>query len=95
MERTKEKIRQYIVEASMSNSIDISDDTLIFEQGYLDSMGLLFLVQFLKEEFEITTSDHDLVSENFESISAIASFLQRRSALKEDHVNEDQALPQY
>jgi acyl carrier protein len=94
MENQKVKIRQYILEASMSNSIEISDDTLIFEQGFLDSMGLLFLVQFLNEEFKIATSDHDLVSENFESINAIASFLQGRLSTQADDIKSQQ-LQQY
>jgi acyl carrier protein len=76
-----EKIRHYIVEASMANGKDINYETLIFDQGYLDSMGLLFLVQFLNEEFKIVTTDMDLVKENFESVNAIASFLQGRLAV--------------
>jgi acyl carrier protein len=81
-----EKIRQYIVEASMANEKSINYETLIFDQGYLDSMGLLFLVQFLNEEFKIVTTDMDLVKENFESVNAIASFLQIRLAISVSQV---------
>ena len=73
-----EQIRQYITEASLSDKDSIKDETLIFEQGLLDSMGLLFLVQFLKDEFMIETSDHELERENFESINAIASFVNKK-----------------
>ena len=74
----REKIRDYIIEASLSNAELVKDETLIFEQGLLDSMGLLFLVQFLKEEFKVETDDFELDRENFESINAIVSFVDRK-----------------
>ena len=74
----REQIRQYIAEASLSGQDQIKDDTLIFEQGLLDSMGLLFLVQFLNDEFRIVTSDQELDRENFESIDAIVAFVNRK-----------------
>ena len=77
----REQIRQYIAEASLSGQDQIKDDTLIFEQGLLDSMGLLFLVQFLNDEFGIVTSDQELDRENFESIDAIVAFVNRKPEL--------------
>jgi acyl carrier protein len=56
----------------------VADDTLIFESGLLDSMGLLFLIEFLKEEFDITTNDDELIVENFESINNIVGFIERK-----------------
>lgn len=76
--RTHELIRQYILKASLSGSDRISDDTLIFEQGLLDSMGLLFLVQFLNDELQVTAEDHELNKENFESINAIVAYVNRK-----------------
>lgn len=83
MEDTYLKIRDYIIDASLCSSSDINDDTLIFDQGYLDSMGLLFLVQFLKDEFQIVTNDYELIKENFESIKAIQTFLELKTNKKE------------
>lgn len=73
--KTREQIRQYIIEASMCDKEKITDETLIFEQGLLDSMGLLFLVQFLNDNFKVTTNDQELTKENFESINTIVSFV--------------------
>ena len=56
---TKNKVREYILGATLANIDSIEDDTLIFESGLLDSMGLLFLIEFLKEEFDITTNDDE------------------------------------
>lgn len=68
-------IKQYIVKESFSQEKDISNDTLIFENSLLDSMGFLFLIDFLKEEFNITVDDNDLIDGNFKSINNISDFL--------------------
>ncbi len=75
---TKTKIREYILESTFDDVENITDDTLIFEKGVLDSMGLLFLIEFLKEEFGVTTNDDELVVENFESINNIVAFLESK-----------------
>ena len=70
-----EKVKLYIVNSSFSQKEDIQNDTLIFENSILDSMGFLFLIDFLKEEFEIEVDDNELVDDNFKSINNISDYL--------------------
>lgn len=74
----KDIIRNYIIESTFDDVEKIKDDTLIFEEGILDSMGLLFLIEFLNEEFKINTSDEELVAENFQSINSILTFIESK-----------------
>ncbi len=74
----KDKIRDYILESTFDDVEKITDDTLIFEEGVLDSMGLLFLIEFLQEEFRITTNDDELVVDNFQSINSIVAFMESK-----------------
>lgn len=74
----KSKIKDYILESTFEDVQNITDETLIFEEGVLDSMGLLFLIEFLKEEFNITTNDDELVVENFQSINSIVAFMENK-----------------
>jgi acyl carrier protein len=74
----KEEIKNYIVEASLSDANKIKDDTLIFDEGLLDSMGLLFLIEFLNENYKIEVSDQELNPKNFESINSIVSFVETK-----------------
>jgi acyl carrier protein len=74
----KSKIRGYIIKATFDDIKKITDKTLIFEEGVLDSMGLLFLIEFLKEEFNVTTNDDELVVKNFESINNIFGFIKSK-----------------
>ena len=75
----KEKIRNYIVQSSHADADKIKDESLIFKEGFFDSMGFIMLITFLEEEFGIKTVDSDLIEENFESINAISEFIQRKS----------------
>ncbi len=75
---TKEQIRQFIIETTFAPAPDVQDDTLIFVQGFFDSMGFLLLISFIEEKFGVKTDDSELLEENFESINAIASFIERK-----------------
>lgn len=70
------KIRNYIIEATLSEENEIKDDTLIFDTGLLDSMGLLFLIEFLLEKYDIEVNDEELNPKNFESINSINAFVE-------------------
>ena len=70
-----EQIRGYIIETSLSKVDDVKDNTMIFDTGLLDSMGLLFLIEFINEEFKIEVSDDELNPQNFESIESIVKFI--------------------
>jgi acyl carrier protein len=78
----KTEIKKYIIEASLSDVKDVEDDALIFENGLLDSMGLLFLIEFLGESFQVEVSDEELNPKNFESINNIVSFVSNKLSVK-------------
>lgn len=79
----KERVKHYIIEASYSQKEDIQNETLIFENSLLDSMGFLFLIDFLKEEFKIEVEDSDLIDDNFKTINNIVEFLFKKKMEKE------------
>jgi acyl carrier protein len=73
-----EKIRAYILQVASADKDKIRDDSLIFKEGYFDSMGFVVLISFLEEKFAVKIVDADLVEENFESINAITGFIIRK-----------------
>lgn len=76
---TQEKIKNYIVQSSHTDGDKIKNESLIFKEGFFDSMGFIMLITFLEEEFGIKTIDADLIEENFESINAITEFIKRKA----------------
>lgn len=76
--KTRYTIKKYIARSASMDVGEIDDDMLIFDKGLLDSMGLLFLIDFIKEEFNVEVKDDELVVDNFESVNNIASFVYKR-----------------
>lgn len=71
----KKVIRNYVENNVFENQDKIKDDTLLFREGYFDSMGFVSLISFLENDFHIATLDEDIIEENFESINAITSYV--------------------
>jgi acyl carrier protein len=59
----------------------LGDDESLLGTGVIDSTGILELIAFLEKTFGISFDDSELVGENFDSISKIVSFLQRKTTL--------------
>ena len=78
LESIKSDIRSYILEASLTSKDEIDDATLIFDVGLLDSMGLLFLIEYLNETHKIEVTEEELNPENFESINSIVAFIESK-----------------
>jgi len=76
----KEKVKAFILEGTFAEKSKIQYETLVFKDGYLDSMGFVLLIAFLEKEFKIETIDRDLIEENFESINAITKFVLKKNA---------------
>ncbi|MFO7851448.1 MAG: acyl carrier protein [Bacteroidota bacterium] len=74
----REKVKSYILQSVHVEKDKISNNSLIFKEGYIDSMGFIMLITFMEDEFAINTVDEDLVEENFESINAISDFIYKK-----------------
>jgi acyl carrier protein len=75
-----EVVKKYIKDNTFKEAELIKDDTLIFQEGFFDSMGFVMLIDFLEESFGVKTNDDDLVEENFESINAIVDFVTKKQS---------------
>jgi len=78
IQQIQEKIRQFILNTSYVSNDQVNNDTLIFQEGIMDSMGFISIINFIEESFSITASSNDLLESNFESINAIANFVSRK-----------------
>lgn len=76
----QKKIKNYILQETFAENEKISNDSLVFKEGYFDSMGFVRLVSYLENEFCVKINDIDLVEENFESINAITDFVTRKTS---------------
>jgi acyl carrier protein len=75
----KEKVKEFILNATLADKTKINDESLIFKEGFFDSMGFVMILTFMEETFGVKVQDADLVEENFESINAISGFVTRKT----------------
>ena len=54
---------------------ELKSNTLLFDQGIIDSFGVIALVQELEAEFRVSLSTEDLVIQNFETPEKIAAMM--------------------
>jgi acyl carrier protein len=77
---TKETIRDFIVNDMLHGSLatPLGDDDQLVEAGIIDSLGVMTLLSFLDEKFSVQVSGDDLIPENFASVAAIATLVERQ-----------------
>jgi acyl carrier protein len=73
-----DEIRQFIIDNFLmgQDSDSLKDDSSFLEQGVIDSTGVLELVGFLEENYEIKVEDEELVPENLDSIQNLCAYLE-------------------
>ena len=77
----KEKIKAFIIDNFMFGSSDgLTDETSFLDEGIIDSTGILELVDFLEQEFNIQIEDEELVPENLDSINNVDAFIARKQS---------------
>lgn len=74
-----EEIKEFIVDNFLfGDSQKLENDTALFEKGIIDSTGVLELVSFIEENYNVTINDDDLIQDNFSSLVAINQFLKSK-----------------
>jgi len=74
----KRRIRQFF--ARFFQHADLGDTDDIFAGGYVNSLFAMQLIAWLEKEFAVAIEDNDLQISNFNSVSAIAGLLERKTA---------------
>jgi len=76
------QIREYILENFMysDNAGELTNEMSLFDNGILDSTGVLELVGYIEETFGIQVDDTELVPENFDSVDNISTYIQRKQS---------------
>ena len=57
---------------------DISPETSFIEHNIIDSTGILEVVSFLQDTFNVVISDDEMLPENLDSLKNIEQFLIRK-----------------
>lgn len=72
-------LRNYIIENFFfGEEENIADNAPLFENGLIDSTGILELVCFIEETFAVEVKDEELIPANFSTLQTIETFLKQK-----------------
>ena len=70
------KIRAHIFEvAFLDDEESLANDASFLEEGVIDSTGMLELVVWVQNTFDIEIDDQELIPENLDSVDNLAAFV--------------------
>lgn len=76
MKNTAELLKDFVVDNFLfGNDEGLENNTSFLEEGIIDSTGVLELVGFIEEQFEIQVDDEEMVPENLDSIVNLSTFI--------------------
>jgi acyl carrier protein len=80
MQQIADTIRDFILARYLpgESADNLKDDTPLRSSGILDSLATLGLISFLEEQYEIEIEAHETDIDNFDRITDIAAFVQRK-----------------
>ena len=70
-------IKDIITDAGKTN---LGFDDSLLEAGIIDSLGIMKMLAFLSDKFDLTVEDQDVIPENFETIGAISSYIEKKKS---------------
>ena len=76
----RSELRTHILENFLFTDEEdqLEDGISLIESGVIDSTGVLDLVGFIEENYEVQVPDTDLVPDNFDSVDRIVAYIERR-----------------
>jgi len=79
---TTTKIKQFIVEEFMPDvpAEDLESDFDLLTGGVVDSLGLLKVVAWLEDEFDVGVDESELGPESFRTVAAIKEYIDQAQA---------------
>lgn len=75
-----QKVRDYIIEELRWSGPpgQLDSDYPLLDNSVIDSLGLMQIVQLLEKECGVEIEDHEIVRENFETLSAIENLVESK-----------------
>ena len=83
MSNYESDLRQFIIQNFLFGKDDESlaaSDSLL-DRGIIDSTGVMELVSFLEEKYQITLQDEELTPENLDSIERMVRLISRKTTV--------------
>ena len=79
MSEISDRIRDFVSSELMfeDSSAALSDDTPLLS-GVIDSLGLMQLISFIEEEFDVAIDDAEVTASNFRTVGDIQRLIEQK-----------------
>jgi len=75
----RETVRAFIIDNFLfGDAGELENETSFLDSGVIDSTGMLELITYLEEHFNIRIEDEEMLPENMDSLNNVAAFLERK-----------------
>lgn len=76
----EEQIRDYITDNLLfgGTTVEFDNNSSLLELGIVDSVGVMELVLFVEETYDLRIEDDEIVPENFDSVSHLANYIRSK-----------------
>ena len=78
MKSIESAVCKYLLQLPTARKIrKLKPDDSLFRRGLLDSQGVINMVAYCEETFDIEILDEDVIPENFETVRALSRLIKR------------------
>jgi acyl carrier protein len=75
-----DEVRQFVVDNYLfGEDTGLTEETSFREENILDSTGILELISFLEETYDIAIEDNELIPDNLDSLRRIVAFVEHKT----------------
>ena len=77
---TQDQVRNFVIENLLlgEEEENFTNGQSFLDSGLIDSTGILEIIGFLEDEYDITIKDDEMIPENLDSVERIVAFLEKR-----------------
>jgi len=78
----EQQLRSFILENYLftEDQSELNNSHSFLDSGILDSMGILELIYFLDESFDIKVEGAEMIPDNLDSIDKLLAFIERKQS---------------
>jgi len=77
----KEQVRAFVTSNFyVADPTTLDDGASLLDLGIIDSTGVLEVISYIEETFDIAVEDSEMLPDNLDSINRIANFIVRKKS---------------
>jgi acyl carrier protein len=87
--KTQEILKQYLHNELLNtvSYVDLSEDDNLLTSGLVDSLGIMRLIAFIEQSFDLHVRPEEVTLEHFRTINTIAAYIDQRNGVVIESTN--------